>query len=68
MHKFDTEHKEGIPKLSIDEQIHAYDAEKVGEVKGADIATAIVGDHRREIDPEVEKRVVRKLDLILIPW
>ena len=32
-----------------------------------DIAIAIVGEHRQDIDPELEARVVRKIDLFLIP-
>lgn len=32
-----------------------------------DIALAFVGEHAQFIDPEMEKRVVRKIDLFLIP-
>jgi hypothetical protein len=32
-----------------------------------DIAIGLVGEHARDIDPEVEKRVLRKIDLFLIP-
>jgi hypothetical protein len=32
-----------------------------------DVALAFVGEHAQHIDPEVEKRVVRKIDLFLIP-
>ena len=32
-----------------------------------DIAIAIVGEHRHEIDPAVEARVVRKIDRFLVP-
>lgn len=32
-----------------------------------DVALAIVGDHAQDIDPAVEARVVRKIDLFLIP-
>ena len=32
-----------------------------------DVALAFVGEHAQAIDPEVEKRVVRKIDLFLIP-
>lgn len=35
--------------------------------KDQDIAIAIVGEHRHDIDPVVEARVVRKIDLFLIP-
>lgn len=35
--------------------------------KDQDIAIAIVGEHRQEIDPELEARVVRKIDWFLIP-
>ncbi len=32
-----------------------------------DIAIGVVGEHRHAIDPAVEARVVRKIDLFLIP-
>jgi hypothetical protein len=32
-----------------------------------DVAHGLVGEHAREIDPEVEARVLRKIDLFLIP-
>jgi hypothetical protein len=32
-----------------------------------DIAIGLVGEHARDIDPEVERRVLRKIDLFLIP-
>lgn len=32
-----------------------------------DIAIAIVGEHRHAIDPAEEARVVRKIDLFLVP-
>ena len=32
-----------------------------------DIAIAMVGEHRQDIDPAVEARVVRKIDWFLIP-
>jgi hypothetical protein len=32
-----------------------------------DIAIAIVGEQRHDIDPAVEARVVRKIDLFLVP-
>jgi hypothetical protein len=32
-----------------------------------DVALAFVGEHAQPIDPEVEARVVRKVDLFLIP-
>jgi hypothetical protein len=32
-----------------------------------DIAIAMVGEHRHAIDPAIETRVVRKIDLFLIP-
>jgi hypothetical protein len=32
-----------------------------------DVAHGLVGEHAREIDPEVERRVLRKIDLFLIP-
>ncbi|TEY42311.1 hypothetical protein BOTCAL_0395g00050 [Botryotinia calthae] len=32
-----------------------------------DIAIAVVGEHRHEIDPAVEARVVRKIDRFLVP-
>lgn len=32
-----------------------------------DVAIKLVGEHAREIDPMVEKRVLRKIDLFLIP-
>jgi len=35
--------------------------------KHQDIAIAIVGEHRKDIDPTIEARVVRKIDLFLVP-
>ncbi|OAL56311.1 MFS general substrate transporter [Pyrenochaeta sp. DS3sAY3a] len=32
-----------------------------------DVAIGLVGEHAREIDPEIEKRVLRKIDWFLIP-
>lgn len=32
-----------------------------------DVAIKLVGEHAHEIDPAVEKRVLRKIDLFLIP-
>jgi hypothetical protein len=32
-----------------------------------DVAIAIVGENRQEIDPAAEARVIRKIDLFLIP-
>ena len=33
-----------------------------------DLAAAIVSDHAREFDRVTERRVLRKIDLYLIPW
>lgn len=33
-----------------------------------DLAAAIVPDHAQDIDSRVERRVLRKIDLVLIPW
>lgn len=33
-----------------------------------DLAAAIVSDHAREFDRLTERRVLRKIDLYLIPW
>ena len=33
-----------------------------------DLAAAIVSDHARELDRSTEHRVLRKIDLYLIPW
>jgi len=35
--------------------------------KHHDIAIAAVGEHRQNIDPATEARVVRKIDLFLVP-
>jgi len=35
--------------------------------EGKDIAMAIVGEHRHAIDPAVEARIIRKIDLFLVP-
>lgn len=35
--------------------------------KDKDIAIAIVGEQRHEIDPAVEARVIRKIDWFLVP-
>jgi hypothetical protein len=32
-----------------------------------DVAIAIVGDHRHSIDPATEARVLRKIDMFLVP-
>ena len=32
-----------------------------------DVAIELVGEHAREIDPEIEARVIRKIDWFLIP-
>ncbi|KAF2124807.1 hypothetical protein P153DRAFT_370716 [Dothidotthia symphoricarpi CBS 119687] len=32
-----------------------------------DVAIALVGEHARDIDPEMEVRVLRKIDMFLIP-
>ena len=32
-----------------------------------DVAIGLVGEHAQEIDPEVEARVLRKIDWFLIP-
>lgn len=34
---------------------------------GKDVAIGLVGEHARDIDPEVEARVLRKIDWFLIP-
>lgn len=33
-----------------------------------DIAATIVPEQAQDIDPEIERRVLRKVDLWLIPW
>ena len=33
-----------------------------------DIAAGLVPDHAQAIDPTLEKRVLRRIDLYLIPW
>lgn len=33
-----------------------------------DIAATIVSEHAQSVDPQVERRVLRKIDLLLIPW
>lgn len=33
-----------------------------------DLAAAIVSDHAREFDRVTERRVLRKIDIYLIPW
>lgn len=45
----------------------AEDGHVAGSPAGQDVAFAIVGEHRQEIDPAIEARVVRKIDLFLIP-
>jgi hypothetical protein len=42
-------------------------ARRVSDSGEKDLAFAIVGEHAQPIDPEVERRVVRKIDLFLIP-
>jgi hypothetical protein len=37
------------------------------EAKDKDIAIEIVGEHRHDLDPAAEARVVRKIDLFLVP-
>lgn len=33
-----------------------------------DLGAAIVPDYAQDIDSRVERRVLRKIDLVLIPW
>jgi hypothetical protein len=33
-----------------------------------DVAATVVPEHAESWDKEVEKRVVRKIDMVLIPW
>jgi len=42
---------EGVSSLSLDK----------------DVAIGLVGEHAREIDPEIEKTVLKKIDWFLIP-
>lgn len=37
------------------------------QAEDKDVAIAIVGEHSHEIDPAFEARVVRKIDLFLVP-
>lgn len=37
------------------------------KIEDQDVAIAIVGEHRQQLDPAAEARVVRKIDLFLIP-
>lgn len=55
-----------------DEKAPASPLGTLGDVENAgafdkDIAIAMVGEHRRAIDPAIEARVVRKIDWFLIP-
>lgn len=36
-------------------------------IREKDVAIGLVGEHAQEIDPEVEARVLRKIDWFLIP-
>ena len=42
-------------------------AENAPQNKEDDIAIAIVGERRHDIDPAIEARVVRKIDQFLLP-
>jgi hypothetical protein len=42
------------------------DAAREG-LEDQDVAIAIVGDHRHAIDPATEARVLRKIDMFLVP-
>lgn len=44
-----------------------HDASSV-ETFDKDLAAAIVSDHARHFDRATERRVLRKIDLYLIPW
>ncbi len=43
------------------------DASSIGSLD-KDIAATIVSEHAQSVDPNVERRVLRKIDLFLIPW
>lgn len=57
------------PEKSIDTAPRGLqDVPQIDDIdKDKDVAIAIVGEHRHAIDPAVEARVVRKIDLFLIP-
>ena len=40
---------------------------ELGASNEKDLAIGLVGEHAQEIDPEVEARVLRKIDWFLIP-
>lgn len=46
---------------------HDPEADTKSYSSGKDIALGLVGEHAQVIDPEVEARVVRKIDRFLIP-
>lgn len=48
--------------------VASWDPQQIQDVdKDKDIAIAMVGEHRVPVDPAAERRVVRKIDLFLIP-
>ena len=46
--------------------VQAYDPSV--ESLGKDLAATIVPEHAQDVDAAAERRVLRKLDLFLIPW
>lgn len=47
---------------------NSYQDESSIESLDKDLATAIVPDHAQRYDYTTERRVLRKIDLYLIPW
>jgi hypothetical protein len=55
-----------LPNASLNRVTH--DGEALAtEDHDLDVAMAVVGEHAHAIDPEVEARVIRKIDYFLIP-
>jgi hypothetical protein len=58
-------HEMGSPSSAAQDHDGEFNASSISLEK--DIALGLAGEHARDIDPEVEKRVLRKIDVFLIP-
>lgn len=47
---------------------HSHEDDSSVESLDKDLATAIVPDHAQEYDHTLERRVLRRIDLYLMPW
>jgi hypothetical protein len=67
-HAIDSEKSTDAGTATIPRPETNLDVEQFGpDLAGQDVAMAIVGEQAHAIDPIVEARVIRKIDLFLIP-